>query len=52
MNITSNEDIITNIFELVNGNEIRVRNSTLLDYEISRRYVITVEATDRGTPPL
>ena len=48
VNITSNEDV----FEVVNDYEIRVKNSFLLDYEFSSQYIITVVATDDGTPPL
>ena len=48
VNITSNEDV----FEVVNDYEIRVKNSFLLDYEISPQYIITVIATDDGNPPL
>ena len=48
VNITSNEDV----FEVVNDFEIRVKNSFLLDYEISPQYIIIVIATDDGTPPL
>ena len=48
VNITSHEDV----FEIVNGDEIRVKNSLLLDYEIDPQYTITVIATDMGTPPL
>ena len=48
INITSHEDV----FEIVNGAEIRVKNSLLLDYEIDPQYTITVIATDMGTPPL
>ena len=48
VNITSHEDV----FEIVNGDEIRVKNSLLLDYEIDPQYTITVIATDMGAPPL
>ena len=48
INITSHEDV----FEIVNGAEIRVKNSLLLDYEFDPQYTITVIATDMGTPPL
>ena len=48
VNITSHEDV----FEIVNDNEIRVKNSLLLDYEIDPQYTITVIATDMGAPPL
>jgi len=48
ISITSNQDI----FELVNDNEIIIKNSSLLDYETSAQYKIIVVATDMGTPPL
>ena len=48
MNITNYEDI----FELVNDNELVIKDSLLLDYEIRPQYIITVVATDMGTPPL
>lgn len=48
VNITSHEDV----FEIVNGTEIRVKNSSLLDHEIASQYTITVIATDMGIPPL
>lgn len=48
VNITSYEDI----FKIVNDSEIRVANSSLLDYEMRTQYIITVVATDMGTPPL
>ena len=47
VNITSHEDV----FEIVND-EIRVKNSSLLDHEIASQYTIIVIATDMGTPPL
>ena len=48
VNITSHEDV----FEIVNGDEIRVKDSSLLDHESDPQYTISVIATDMGTPPL
>ena len=48
VNITSHEDV----FEIVNDDEIRVKNSSLLDHETASQYTIIVIATDMGTPPL
>ena len=48
VSITNYEDI----FEIVDGDEIRVKDSLLLEYEDNPQYVINVVATDMGTPPL
>lgn len=48
VSITNYEDI----FEIVDGDEIRVKDSLLLEYEDNSQYVINVVATDMGTPPL
>ena len=48
VSITSYEDI----FEIINDYEISVKNSSLLDYEVTPQYSITVVATDMGLPPL